>query len=195
MTGTDYPVVDGKTLYERLNDKKVEYICGFDVKRELFSGKRKMINKYGRFYLMDTHRVIRAVIKRMRLPRFSYRELQASMYFGSEYWALTSECLTELVDEYMKNEPLQKLLRFSFVPSEAWIHTMFFNSEWKDKAIKQPEDCDDDLINLSPVTYFKYGNAIKVLDEGDYEDIINSGRLFARKIVTGKSDRLISLLE
>ena len=53
LTGTDYPVVDGKTLYERLNDKKVEYICGFDVKRELFSGKRKT----GKQELMNENRV------------------------------------------------------------------------------------------------------------------------------------------
>ena len=194
LTGTDYPVVDKEILYERLRDNKVELICGFDVKRELNNGKRKMINKYAHFYLMDTYRIIRAIVKRLRLPRFAYRELQKSMYFGSEYWALTYECLTELFDDYMRNISLQKLLRFSFVPSEAWIHTVFFTSKWRDKAIKKPEECDDDLINLSPVTYFKYGDAIKILDEEDYTDIINSGRLFARKIIKGKSDGLISLL-
>ena len=74
------------------------------------------------------------------------------------------------------------------------MHTLFFNSNWSKRAIKRPEECDYNLINLSPITYFKYGNAIKILNEEDYKDIISSGRLFARKIVTGKSDHLISML-
>lgn len=194
LTGTDYPVVSRKILHEVLNESEVEYICGFEVNSELRTGNKKMIYKYSRFYLMDTYRVIRALVIRMRLPRFSFRRNQISIYYGSEYWALTYACIEELYNNYIRNEPLQELLRFSFVPSEAWMHTMFFNSKWRDRAVKRPEDCDYNLINLSPITYFKYGNAIKILDEGDYEDIISSGRLFARKIVTGRSDRLISML-
>ena len=194
LTGTDYPVVSKEILYDVLRKSEIEYICGFEVNSELRTGKRKMIYKYSRFYLMDTFRVIRALIIRMRLPRFSFLRNRISIYYGSEYWGLTYDCLSELFNNYISNEPFQKLLRFSFVPSEAWIHTMFFNSKWRNRAIKRPEDCDYNLINLSPITFFKYGNAIKILDEGDYEDIISSGRLFARKIVTGKSDHLISML-
>ena len=50
-------------------------------------------------------------------------------------------------------------------------------------------------ISLSPVTFFKYNDSIKVLNEEDYEDVVNSGRLFARKIIKGKSDRLIAMLD
>jgi len=194
LTGTDYPVVSREILYDVLKQREVEYICGFEVNSELRTGDRKMIYRFARFYLMDTHRVIRALIKRVKLPRFSFWRNQFSIYYGSEYWALTYECLSELFNDYIRNEPLQKLLRFSFVPSEAWIHTMFFNSGWRERAVKRPENSDYNLINLSPITYFKYGNAIKILDEGDYKDIVTSGRLFARKIVTGKSDHLISML-
>ena len=194
LTGTDYPVVKKEIMLDVLNNSEIEYICGFEVSSELRSGNRKMIYKYSRFYLMDTFRAIRALVIRMRLPRLSFWRNRFSIYYGSEYWGLTYDCLLELFNDYLSNEPLQKLLRFSFVPSEAWIHTLFFNSRWSNRAVKSPEECDYNLINLSPITYFKYGNAIKVLDDGDYEDVISSGRLFARKIVTGKSDQLISLL-
>lgn len=194
LTGTDYPVVNKEILYDALNKSEVEYICGFEINSELRSGNKKMIYKYSRFYLMDTFRVIRALIIRMRLPRFSFWRNRFSIYYGSEYWGLTYDCVSELFNTYISDEPLQKLLRFSFVPSEAWMHTLFFNSNWSKRAIKRPEECDYNLINLSPITYFKYGNAIKILNEEDYKDIISSGRLFARKIVTGKSDHLISML-
>lgn len=193
LTGTDYPIVSGETLYEKLSKTQVEYICGFDVNSERRTGKKRMVYKYSRFYLMDTPRVIRAMIKRLCLPRFYYRNFEMPMYYGSEYWALTYNCLKELYKAYGENKPLQRLLRYSFVPSEAWIHTVFFNSDWRKNALQQQEDSDD-LIDLSPITYFKYTDSIQILDENDYEDIVSSGRLFARKIIAGRSDRLVAML-
>lgn len=195
LTGLDYPIVKKELILERLSNSQIEYISGFDVKNEIEAGKRKMVLKYSCFYLMDTYKFIRALTIRLRLPRLLYRQVEFHMFFGSEYWALTYECIAELYRGYLENKQLQRLLRFSFVPSEAWVHTMFYNSHWRDRAVQAPKVRYEGLISLSPITYFKYSDAIKLLDEGDYEDIINSGRLFARKIVTGKSDRLISLLE
>lgn len=194
LTGTDYPVVSGEILRDRLSRTQVEYICGFDINSERKTGKKKMIYKYSRFYLMDTPRVIRAAVKRLRLPRLYYRQIDIPMYYGSEYWALTYDCITDLYNNYLENKPLQKLLRYAFVPSEAWIQTMFFNSEWRKNAVQQPEDNEVNLIDLSPITFFKYTDSIQILDENDYEDIVASRRIFARKIIAGKSDRLVHML-
>lgn len=195
LTGMDYPVVKKEVLHEKLRKSQIEYICGFDVKNEIDPGKRRMELKYSCFYLMDTYKFIRALTIRLRLPRLLYRQVEFDLFFGSEYWALTYECIVELYRDYLENKQLQRLLRFSFVPSEAWVHTMFYNSRWRNKAIQPPKVRYEGLINLSPITFFKYGDAIKILDETDYEDIVDSGRLFARKIITGSSDRLVSLLE
>jgi hypothetical protein len=32
------------------------------------------------------------------------------------------------------------------------------------------------------------------MDENDYDTLINSGKMFTRKLVSGKSDRLVKLL-
>ena len=194
LTGMDYPVVKKEVLHEKLGKSQIEYICGFDVKNEIDPGKRKMELKYSCFYLMDTYKFIRALTIRLRLPRLLYRQTDFHMFFGSEYWALTYECIEELYRDYLKNRQLQQLLRFSFVPSEAWVHTMFYHSRWKDRAIHEPKVKYEGLISLSPVTFFKYTDSIKILNEEDYEDVIHSGRLFARKISKGKSDRLVLML-
>lgn len=194
LTGTDYPVAGKRTLVEKLGNTQIEYISGFDIGREPKSKKGRMEEKYSYFYYMDSHRFIRGAIKRLRIPRLSYRKSHMPMYFGSEYWALTYDCIKELYWSYLKNETLQRLLRYSFVPSETWIHTLFFNSKWSDRAIQKPSVACTDLIALSPVTYFKYEKKIKILDENDYDDIMNSKRLFARKIIVGKSDKLITML-
>ena len=64
----------------------------------------------------------------------------------------------------------------------------------KKRAVQDIQNECQGLIKLSPITFFKYTKSIKILDESDYEDIRNSGRLFARKIITGKSDNLITML-
>lgn len=195
LTGMDYPIANKDVLLERLSNRQIEFICGFDVKNEIDPGKRKMSLKYSCFYLMDTFRILRGVMIRLRIPRLLYHRFDRSLYFGSEYWALTYDCITELYREYLKDELLQKLLRFSFVPSEAWVHTMFYNSDWRNRTVYEPKVKYEGLISLSPVTFFKYNDSIKVLNEEDYEDVINSGRLFARKIIKGKSDRLVAMLD
>ena len=195
LTGMDYPIAKKDVLLERLSNLQIEYICGFDVKKEIDPGKRKMSLKYSCFYLMDTFRILRGVMIRLRIPRLLYHRFDRPLYFGSEYWALTYDCITELYREYLKDELLQKLLWFSFVPSEAWVHTMFYNSSWRNRTVYEPKVKYEGLISLSPVTFFKYNDSIKVLNEEDYEDVVNSGRLFARKIIKGKSDRLIAMLD
>ncbi len=195
LTGTDYPVVGKKTMREALENDDVEYICGFDVNNEVNPGRRKMSLKYSCFYLMDTYKIIRAILIRLKLPRIFYLTVKTPIYYGSEYWALTFDCIKELYHEYLNDRQLQRLFHFSFVPSEAWVHTMFFNSDWKKRAVQEIQNECQGLIKLSPITFFKYTKSIKILDESDYKDIINSGRLFARKIITGKSDRLIAMLK
>lgn len=195
LTGTDYPVVGKTTMREALENDDVEYICGFDVNNEVNPGRRKMSLKYSCFYLMDTYKIIRAILIRLKLPRIFYLTVKTPIYYGSEYWALTFDCIKELYHEYLNDRQLQRLFHFSFVPSEAWVHTMFFNSDWKKRAVQEIQNECQGLIKLSPITFFKYTKSIKILDESDYKDIINSGRLFARKIITGKSDRLIAMLK
>ena len=80
------------------------------------------------------------------------------------------------------------------MPSEAWAHTIFFNSKYANNAISKPAKKYNGLSELSPLSYFEYGTQIKILNETDYENIINSNKLFARKILVGKSDKLIEIL-
>ena len=193
LTGTDYPVVSNEELYERLSNTEIEYIAGFDVRNGNEEDRNRMAAKYSKFHYMDSNRIIHGVINRLKIPRVAYKKCTIPIYFGSEYWALSFSCVKELYDAYLINGQLQNLFRYSFAPSEAWMHTMFFNSAWRKKAIWHSEN-DSDLINLSPITYFKYGYSVKILDENDYNDIITSERMFARKIIVGKSDQLVALL-
>ena len=90
---------------------------------------------------------------------------------------------------------MRNYLRFVFAPSEIWIHTLLFNSNWKTIGEIYPGTEFPSIGRLSPLTYFEYGRRIKVFTEKDYDGLMNSGCLFARKIIAGKSDKLKSMID
>ena len=201
LTGTDYPVISLRKWHTMLEDEKKEYIIGFDVGTEVLKKKSRLSelhkNKYQYYHIMDTNRYFRYIIEHfLRIPRVKhYEQLGYNFCFGSEYWALSYECLLELVKRYRKDKKIQTILRTSYVPSEAWIHTMFFASEYACKGVLEKNKSYCGLSSLSPLSYFVYGSAIKVLDEKDYDKIVASEKAFARKIIKGPSDCLIHMID
>lgn len=194
LSGLDYPLVSNKTLLEKLpNDK--EYITGYDVSHERYINPQKgsMKDKFLYYHFMDT-RFLSRLNKLKIKKKSSYEQLGYDFYFGSENWSLTYDCVKYIFDTYSKDKALQKILRFCFSPNEAWVHTIFFNSCWRNKG-QIYQDEYHGLIALSPVHYFSYGDSIKILTEEDYDTLIQSGKMFCRKVRSGISDKLISMIE
>ncbi len=195
LTGLDYPVASNEVLIKAFRDQTKEYIIGFDISRERWdkdspikaSGK----SRFEYYYRFDGNWDLARIIKKLKIRRYKdYRSIGYDFYYGSEYWALTYGCIKELMTEYERDKKLQEVLRHSFVPSESWIHTLFFNSSYMDRGVVWDGQVDLGVGNYSPLTFFNYGKRIKILDESDYEDITGSGRPFARKLESGASDGL-----
>ncbi|MBQ2458978.1 MAG: conjugal transfer protein, partial [Bacteroidaceae bacterium] len=51
------------------------------------------------------------------------------------------------------------------------------------------------LAALTPLHFIDYNPVIKVMDETDYPRLMESGKMFCRKVISGKSDELVRLLE
>ena len=94
---------------------------------------------------------------------------------------------------YREHDEFQKYFKHTFAPSETIIHTIAFNSPYKDKCI-QCEGEYSGLWNMTPLHYID-GCHIKVLDLEDYEKVKASGKMFARKFRSGTSEELIKKLE
>ncbi len=201
LSGTDYPIISNRNIYTAFTDINKEYIIGFDVNNEvrtrLSKSKYRHSEKFSRIYLMDANIIIRKIFFKLRLKRlFDIRKLGFNLYFGSEYWALTYECLREIISIWRREDKLRSILKTSYVPSEAWIHSCFFLSSYAHKAVSPMINCyERGLIELSPLSFFKYDDSIKILDEKDFDEILDSNKCFARKVVVGKSDRLIGMID
>jgi hypothetical protein len=197
LTGTDYPTVSNEVLVETLCNTDKEFIIGFDINREEYqSGRRPPHqNRFLYVYRYDNGKFVRGVFNHLKIHRVkSVDDFEYKYYYGSEYWCLSYECVKELMDAWDRDEKLQHIMKSVFAPSESWIHTLFFNSSYADKGIQYRDYEHRELANLSPLEYFYYVGKVKVLNDGDYEAIVKSNKMFCRKVIAGQSDLLIELL-
>lgn len=192
LTGTDYPIKSNAELLEMFCDKEKEYITGFKIEKDVSKSNAFKIIYY---HHMDGSKVLHYIFEAIKINREKIlKSFQYDFYFGSEYWALTYEAVKEIIGIWENDSKLQKFLKGVFVPSEIWIHTLFFSSKFrKNGYIFQAEY--KGLQTLSPLTYFQYADQIKILDEHDFDSIMQSHKMFARKIVMGKSDALLELID
>ena len=198
ITGTDYPLYSNAEIISRLTEGRA-WIRGFDISKEesTFGGVESQKDRLLYYHYQDLpYKIMWVPFNKLRIPRFSkFNAIEYDFYMGSEYWAVPFECMKELILEWEHNDGLRKFLRFVFAPSEIWIHTLFFNSKWKEIGELYPGTEFPVITRLSPLTYFEYGRQIKVFNEKDYDTLMNSNCLFARKIIVGKSDDLIAMIE
>lgn len=193
ITGMDYPVFSNENIKRLLSEKDKEYITGYCLNTSMTPKQR---NKILCYHIMQKGTFVRGIFEKLKIRRAkSFDALGGGdFYFGSEYWALSLDVLKELMQQYDSDVKLRKVLEYAFAPSEIWIHTLFFRSRFSHLGSIYNGEYKG-LSKLSPITYFEYTNAIKVLTEDDFDAIVQANKPFARKVILGKSDRLIQKIE
>ena len=116
------------------------------------------------------------------------------LHKGSMWWAISPE-LARLALSYWDEHP--QYVRYfydGFAPDETFIPTLTAHSPFAEKAVCI-EGRFNGLESLTPLTCIDYTNGSKVFTEVDYDQLIGSDKLFCRKVVTGKSDRLMDMID
>lgn len=107
-----------------------------------------------------------------------------SFSYGSQWWCLTRECLHWIVD-YLDNNP--EVLRFfdhALTPDECIFQTVFMMSPFS----KTAED------KLTFLEWDTNRNNPRILTKVDYQLLINSDKMFARKFDCDKDREIVDLL-
>ena len=117
-----------------------------------------------------------------------------AVYQASSYFSLTGACARYVLEQMQRNKALMSYFRYSFIPEELVIPTILFHSPFRG-GCEEVEGGYRELEELSALTYFHYGEKVSVFRLEDYDELIGSGRLFARKMVTGVSDTLMNRLK
>lgn len=205
LSGFDYPLWSNAKITKYLEDNYgCEYLKGIAVQSTYYLRdlQREVRPDFDPKWLpASCGRIIRGGLRKMakllrirkpKVLRTSTGEIY-DVYKGSDYFCITSELAQYVVDKYDSDKRIRRYFRHTFAPSETVIHTIAFNSPYKSKCILALGPYEG-LASLTPLHYIN-GCHIKILCTEDFDQLINSGKMFARKFRSGISEELISLLE
>lgn len=188
----------------RKNNNK-EFVCGYNITT---SGNKNQLNRIVLYhYFRDVplpHKSFfrRALIVGTRLllsltgirkkPYITVDGKRWDIYFGSQWVSMTRKCAEYVLEQLEKNTTLCKYFSTAYAPDELVVPTIVFNSKFSSQAIL----CQKlDFSILTPLHYLHYTSHIWTYDETDFDDIIKSGKMFVRKLISPKSDKLVEMLE
>lgn len=109
------------------------------------------------------------------------------LYGGGSWWSLSWECLNYVAEYTLKNKRLLRRLKFSFASDEIYFQTVIMNSPFAARVVNN---------HMRYIDWrYRNGNMPANLDDSDFEKIINSPYLFARKIEFPVSRILVERLK
>ncbi|WP_429963985.1 beta-1,6-N-acetylglucosaminyltransferase [Enterococcus sp. AZ072] len=217
LSGADYPIKPAQYIYDYLlKNEQIEFIRGINMdqhpQKYFFSKHIDVYQIHDYPFIRNTNSKffyylrasVNKLLRRIKLTN-KVRCHAFDLYQGSQWWALSYECLVELMDIYDKDKDSFVNFRFGmFAPDEKFFHTLFFQSKYREKNIVGGEDTPMQLDNENDMTIQTANLAnIHLLDtsmtkwfnEDDFEAISKSEKLFVRKVKTGYSDELLDLID
>ena len=117
------------------------------------------------------------------------------LYKGSDYFCLSRRLAEYVLEQWESNPEIKRYFESSFAPSETCIQTIAFNSpEFRDKADLHtgPYTTLKDVTRLHHIDYVP---VIRIWREGDFTELQESGKMFARKFATGISDTVLDMID
>ena len=192
ITGSDYPILplaQFKAFCEEHHSDN--YLEHFTLPHADWGGEGGM-NRIQYWWLRpNAHRSTGSILTRRLVNlqrRFgikrNFKYFNGNLYGGGTYWSVSREAIKVAV-EYLDNYPnYLRRFRHTSIAEEICLPTLWCNSGIP-------------LIN----DYKRYidwgpdGANPQVLTEKDYDNIVSSGALFARKMESGRSDKLIEMLD
>ena len=203
LSGLDYPLWSPQSIVEYFNENPdCQFIAGYNMTAGHF--QFQYITHYHFFRDLEWHNqwlknkfivASRWLMKPLwhKPPQVLIDNRLCDIYKGSDYWAITPDCACYVVEK-LRQKPLCRYFKTSFVPSEMCLQTIIFNSPFAAQGLLHPDHNYPGLTHLSPLHFIDYNGAIKILDESDYSRLFECGRMFCRKVVTGTSDRLVQMI-
>lgn len=117
------------------------------------------------------------------------------LYKGSDYLCLSRELAAYVYRTWTDSPAIRRYFKSSFAPSETCIHTIALNNPaYRDKADLHTGDYQT-LRDLTLLHHIDYIPVIRIWKEGDFDELLNSGKMFARKFTTADSTPLLDKID
>ncbi|MBR6123907.1 hypothetical protein IKQ19_10000 [Candidatus Saccharibacteria bacterium] len=192
ISGHDYPIVSNNLLddfFEKNNGKSFLY---YDKEDEaLLWRKKKYPGRVCRYHLNDIN-IKPLLLKRIlsKMLSIKKRPYIENLFAGWQWWSFNKTVITWLSSHHQDYSAMAKRFRFTACSDELFFQTILH------PFVKQ--------LNIETTTSLRYidwhpkrptKSLPLILDARDYEEIIQSGMLFCRKVTLSKSIELLNKLD
>lgn len=200
LSGLDYPIRSNDEIYDALSDLTVEHIQALPLRENLaFKIRYVCVWKFGAFVTRCFLGLSRRNL--LRHPeKLKLRGKYAPVYFGSQWHALSRDCVEYMLNLLKTDRNIVRFFRFSYAPDELLIPTIICNSDLRAAVLLDhyPEayDFEELFRHLPAIHYLRRENSkVVVFTETEYAQLQVSGKLFFRKARTGVSDKLLDMID
>lgn len=203
LSGLDYPIKPSRLATDDTFDPSQEYLMGIDLADAAVESKDTEIYRHARPFFNISHIgntanqrlsiICRELLKILSIRKPLILPNGWHLYKGASWWAITEPLARYIYDTYVTDSSIREYFRDSFGQAETLIQTIVFNSPYAKRCMKIT-GAYPGLYALTPLTYIDYNPVIKILTEDDYPTLLASGKLFCRKVISGKSDKLVEKL-
>jgi hypothetical protein len=188
ISGQDYPIKSVNTIYDFFNAHKgTSFLSYVEPVAQWWEHARLRYEKYhltnfsfkGR-YLVQW--VLNSVSPKRTFPFFG------TLYGGpcATWWSLSTDCAKYVV-QFMKDHPeIGRYANFTWAPDELLIPSIIMNSPFRDKIVND---------NRRYIDWSQGGANPKILTVEDFDSLMNSSKLLARKFDVKVDARILDLID
>ena len=208
LSGMDYPLWSNERISQFLRQHKGrEFIYGIELDtpevkmehKELYRIARPMPNVP--FVGRDSLSKVRSLLKRAlaatgyrKQLNFAVGKKTYHLFKGSAWFCITQGLAEYVVDQYKNVPEIKEYFSNQFGPVTTLIHTIVFNSEHAVRCMLKIGNYTT-LADITPLHYIDRDTGMKVMNESDYPLVVESGKMFVRKVKTGESGTLVELID
>lgn len=207
LSGMDYPIwkpEEINTWLEAQGDKEILQGLRMDAP-EVTAQQNRLYRTARPFYqafstpwnqrLSILGRKIRETLGIHKPLVFKVEGKEWHLYKGSAWWCISEELACYILKVFNEKTEVQHYFKDSFGQAETLIQTIAFNSpQWASKCILT-EGTYPGLAALTPLHFIDYNPVIQIMDEKDLPRLLESRKMFCRKVISGKSDKLVEMLQ
>jgi len=198
LSGSCFPIKKKEYIYEFFTSQpKKEFLKFIDMrdspehylKHIKFKWFRSPFIVSNNIYIQKIDKLIRYIVTKLKLK--NDWDDKIIPYFGSQWIALTMECSKYVRDYHFSKNDFREMNKYTFSPDEHYIHTIVGNSKFSknsDGKMVFQGSGNWRLANFH-IIHPLLGKKWYTLD--DWNEIVNSDKLFVRKLNTKKSSDLV----
>lgn len=136
MSGQDYPIKNNKCFLQVLQTKReyINIVKGFQLSKPEDRVRYYHFDCFDRRSNSITSLFYKLVEKIYRHIHIKKKYPFKSIYHGSTWCALTSDCIEFIIDYINKNPEFVRFYKTSWCPEESFFHTIIGNSTFYDRV-------------------------------------------------------------